>query len=403
MLEKLITAGADIHQPDGSGTLPVSIAAELGNIEALELLAAKAEKEFGALVLQDLFFGELNRLMPFSYSVANVLEDVEQRAKEDDEQRAKMSAKAEKKKDKRASASARLLLRDQGLNLSRGPSVSLFRGEKPDEKSWMSAGRRVFYFKNTLLTMRSRHRCPPGSKAYFEITIMWTRERSFDIRAGVASAAFKCIRGDSWGSATFLEMDPRRWTLRKLRAFVRETRSLGDDEHSWAVQNTKKQFYFAAGKFATLHSILRCPQKGKVFYELEILERGEYQECGGFLWTPPRSRRLRNTASFAAAAFERVLEASEEEDEAVGDDSDPGLCWGIRGGSSSVFSHLVDTMHKGGKGKYACEWTSGDVIGLACDLDKMQIHVSVNGSFAPPKGVVVALAPDAVRDGLYAA
>ena len=33
----------------------------------------------------------------------------------------------------------------------------------------------------------------------------------------------------------------------------------------------------------------------------------------------------------------------------------------------------------------------------------MQMLVSVNGSFAAPNGVVFELAPDSVRDGLYAA
>ena len=52
---------------------------------------------------------------------------------------------------------------------------------------------------------------------------------------------------------------------------------------------------------------------------------------------------------------------------------------------------------------YECTWQTGDVIGLACDLDKMQMHQSLNGSFASPHGVVFELAPDAVGDGLFAA
>ena len=56
-----------------------------------------------------------------------------------------------------------------------------------------------------------------------------------------------------------------------------------------------------------------------------------------------------------------------------------------------------------GKEPYECTWQAGDVIGLACDLEAMRVHVSVNGSFAAPKGVVFELAPKAVRDGLFAA
>jgi hypothetical protein len=29
------------------------------------------------------------------------------------------------------------------------------------------------------------------------------------------------------------------------------------------------------------------------------------------------------------------------------------------------------------------KWKNGDVIGLACDLDAMRMHVSLNGSEAP--------------------
>jgi hypothetical protein len=43
------------------------------------------------------------------------------------------------------------------------------------------------------------------------------------------------------------------------------------------------------------------------------------------------------------------------------------------------------------------------IIGLACNLDKMQMHVSLNGSFAAPHSVVFELAPDAVDEGLFAA
>jgi hypothetical protein len=59
--------------------------------------------------------------------------------------------------------------------------------------------------------------------------------------------------------------------------------------------------------------------------------------------------------------------------------------------------------HKGERKPYECEWKTGDVVGLACDLDGMQVLVSVNGSFAPPNGFVFELAPHAVHGGLFAA
>ena len=60
----------------------------------------------------------------------------------------------------------------------------------------------------------------------------------------------------------------------------------------------------------------------------------------------------------------------------------------------SLCSWAVDgqnklTNHKGKTGEYKCDqWQNGDIIGLACDLDKMQMHVSLNGSFAAPRLVV---------------
>ena len=49
-------------------------------------------------------------------------------------------------------------------------------------------------------------------------------------------------------------------------------------------------------------------------------------------------------------------------------------------------------------GEYECDqWKSGDVIGLACDLDKMQMHVSLNGSSAAPTAPPTPLARASLR------
>ncbi len=59
----------------------------------------------------------------------------------------------------------------------------------------------------------------------------------------------------------------------------------------------------------------------------------------------------------------------------------------FRGAHSAVDCVLHDVL-KGKTGEYKCvQWQNGDIIGLACDLDKMQMHVSLNGSFAAPNGV----------------
>jgi hypothetical protein len=47
-------------------------------------------------------------------------------------------------------------------------------------------------------------------------------------------------------------------------------------------------------------------------------------------------------------------------------------------------------------------WREGDVIGIACDLVQMQMHVSLNGSFAAPDVGVFELDPGAVGEGLVA-
>ena len=44
--------------------------------------------------------------------------------------------------------------------------------------------------------------------------------------------------------------------------------------------------------------------------------------------------------------------------------------------------------HQAQAQRFGCEkGKDGDVIGLGCDLDKMQMHVSLNGNFQAPQGV----------------
>ena len=126
-------------------------------------------------------------------------------------------------------------------------------------------------------------------------------------------------------------------------------------------------------KFSTLRSAQRCPLGGKGYYELEILACDECPQYG-----------------FAAPAFQRVPEVSHD---GVGDD---GHSWAVDGTRQLKW-------HNGENETYCCTWKVGDVIGLACDLNTMQMNVSVNGSFAAPNGVVFELDPDAAGDGLFAA
>jgi len=135
-----------------------------------------------------------------------------------------------------------------------------------------------------------------------------------------------------------------------------------------------------AGKlteFSTFRSTQQCPRGCKGYYEIEILERDSM--C-------PRY-------GFAAAAFAHVPGASYDNFR-VGDD---GYSWAVDGENKC-------TRHKGKEGRYNCyQWKEGDVVGLACDLVAMRMHVSLNGRFGASHGVVFELAPEAVCDGLFAA
>jgi hypothetical protein len=115
----------------------------------------------------------------------------------------------------------------------------------------------------------------------------------------------------------------------------------------------------------------------KGYYELEILERDFSRPQYGF----------------ASASFQSVRGGS-----AGGRVGDDEHSWAVSGREYNQFA-----KHKGESKAYECVWKTGDVVGLACDLDGMQVLVSVNGSFAPPNGLVFELAPHAVHGGLFAA
>ena len=125
--------------------------------------------------------------------------------------------------------------------------------------------------------------------------------------------------------------------------------------------------------FSTLRSAHRCPPGGKGYYEVEILVLDQCPQFG-----------------FATAAFERVGGYTSV---GVGDDEHS---WAVDGARQLKWHN--------GTTAYACTWKEGDVVGLACDLERGQVLVSVNGSFAPPNGLVFELPPDAAApDGLFAA
>jgi hypothetical protein len=193
-----------------------------------------------------------------------------------------------------------------------------------------------------------------------------------------ATGALNVVGGDGFSALLWAEergLDGVAQSLRECGATVLR-RPLALFRGEWgAVQvDMKERTVTFAGSFATVRSAQRCPLGGKGYYELEILEVDV--ECPQY--------------GFASAAFARVLGA--KSGDGVGDDAHS---WAVDGARQLKWPD--------GEEPYKCTWQAGDVIGLACDLDKMQMHVSVNGSFAAPNGVVFELAPDAVGDGLFAA
>ena len=93
---------------------------------------------------------------------------------------------------------------------------------------------------------------------------------------------------------------------------------------------------------------------------------------------------------FASAAFTRVPGAS---DDGVGGDD---MSWAVDGTGKC-------TWHSRAEEPYTCEWKMGDVLGLACDLEEVHTHVSVNGCFAAPNGLIFHLNADTVQYSLVAA
>ncbi|KAJ1492128.1 ankyrin repeat-containing domain protein [Baffinella frigidus] len=111
-------------------------------------------------------------------------------------------------------------------------------------------------------------------------------------------------------------------------------------------------------EFCTVRSSKGCRAGCKCYYEITILRVDECPQIG-----------------FAASGFECVRTQC---DDGVGDDDQS---WGVDGTRQLLWPG-------GGGGKYRAKWQEGDVVGLACDLARGQILVSVNGSFEAPNGVV---------------
>jgi len=126
--------------------------------------------------------------------------------------------------------------------------------------------------------------------------------------------------------------------------------------------------------FATFRSSRSCAMGQKSYYEIKILDT-----------------LCRPQFGFVTADFESTQKYSSE---GVGDFSNSWAVDGNRGKKWHVKKEIYGTRDM---------WQINDVLGLACDLDKRQILVSVNGSYKSPNGLVFQLDEDAVQHGLFAA
>jgi hypothetical protein len=172
--------------------------------------------------------------------------------------------------------------------------------------------------------------------------------------------------GDDSAASELLEQARRR-VLEPSHAPLALFRGL-----PWAVKLDPDSGVVEFSASSTLRSTHSCTPGFKGYYEVEIL-----------------GLEMKPQYGFATAAFERMRGAT---DDGVGDDAHS---WAVDGARQLKWHNGTEA--------WECIWQDGDVIGLACDLDAMQIHVSRNGSFAAPLGVVFSLSPDAVGDGLFAA
>ena len=127
-------------------------------------------------------------------------------------------------------------------------------------------------------------------------------------------------------------------------------------------------------RFSTVCFQQSCPAGSCAYYEIRILQLPTYPQVG-----------------FVTSKFEPALTYSGN---GVGDDEQS---WGVDGARCKRW------FQSGGHDGYDVEWKAGDVIGLACDLQRQELLVSVNGDFSPPNGVFFDLSSSSPPTELFAA
>ena len=128
-------------------------------------------------------------------------------------------------------------------------------------------------------------------------------------------------------------------------------------------------------RFSTFKSSQSCSKGQWGYYEIELLSEVELPQFG-----------------FASADFK-----SSNEFTGIGVGDEPNS-WGVDGQRQKKWHNEVADS-------YPCQWKKHDVVGLACDLEKRQIFVSVNGNYEtfPPSGLAFEIDEHAVESGIFAA
>jgi len=241
---------------------------------------------------------------------------------------------------------------------------------------WVQITDDTVTFPGDFLTVRSRTKCPLGAKAYYEIEILETEDSDDDVcpleacpQYGFASAFF-----DSDGALD---------------------EGVGDDAHSWAVDGMRRRKWHVSGdadftktNTASLSEVIRgaFDDDNREFSLEEVMPL--FKALGapdehvqqGFSDIDTDGSGLISKIEFLA--FFRTFLGCDDLD-----DVEP-----------KKVQQVLQTLRTFKDLAYECKWKAGNVIGLACDLVEMQIHVSVNGDFTAPNGVIFELAPDAVGD-----
>jgi hypothetical protein len=152
--------------------------------------------------------------------------------------------------------------------------------------------------------------------------------------------------------------------------FVVEYLGQGVVHHEWKTREVE----FRSGS-RTIQSRQRCPNNKAAFYEIEIVSPVNNPQFG-----------------FCGAQFSPGIQSG------TGDCKHSWAVDGYRGLLLHDGKQAWNLAHK---------WNVGDVIGIACDLVKGELSFSLNGSFAPPYGVLFSgvarnSQASASVDGLFA-